>query len=168
MSVSPTSFWSSLPKICSEFEYGNYTKVLDIGLGSGKYGLLCREYSKNLEQLDGVEVHKPYITDVQKAIYDTIYYMDVTKDYTKLPTDYDLVLMIDVIEHMSYEKGHEILKYFKGSSILVSTPISFATEPHPENPFQEHITHWTHDNFSRYNYVNMSEGPALIILISPE
>lgn len=89
--------------------------------------------------------------------------MDVTKDYKKLPTDYDLVLMIDVIEHMTKEQGYKILDYFKGSKVIVSTPRNFATEPHPENPFEEHITHWTLEDFE--NYRNISEGPAVIVVL---
>lgn len=167
-SVIPTSFWSSIPKICAEFEYGQPKKVLDIGIGWGKYGMLAREYSQALERLDGVEVHAPYIQAMQKAIYDKIYNIDILKDLETLPKDYDLVLMCDVIEHMEKEDGYRIIDYFENSKIIVSTPITFMYEPHPENTFEEHVSHWGFQDFeTRYPSKDISEGPAVIAVIRP-
>ena len=53
--------------------------VLDIGIGFGKYGFLCREYleicygSKKYndwqKRIDGIEAFEEYITPLQRQIY---------------------------------------------------------------------------------------------------
>lgn len=165
----PTSFWSSIPKICSVFEYAQpIESVLDIGIGRGKYGMLAREYINDppVKRVDGVEVFTPYIGKMQRAIYDKIYNLDIATDYQKIPKDYDLVLMIDVIEHLTPDAAYAVLDYFKGSKVIVSTPVVFFYEEHPENRFEEHISHWHLHDFQAYSPKDISTPDALIVVLN--
>ena len=65
----------------------NPKSVLDVGVGFGKYGVLCREYlelwdgrgeySQFLRRIDGVEVFANYITPLHKYVYDKVYTQDI-------------------------------------------------------------------------------------------
>lgn len=165
----PTSNFRSIPAICSEFERRQpIDSVLDIGIGNGKYGFLAREYINDppVEIVDGVEVYPGYIRKTHKGIYNHIYAMDITKDFHKIKPTYDLILMIDVIEHMSKEDGHKILDYFYGVPMIVSTPKVFFTQQH-KNPFEEHVSHWTKEDFANYPSKDISVEDNLILVLHP-
>lgn len=98
--------------------------ILDIGVGAGHYGLLCREAldifwgrifpDQWQVQIDGIEVFAPLIERCgwQKCIYNRIIIGDVAdclKPEKKLP-DYDCIIAGDVIEHMDKETGTAVLK----------------------------------------------------------
>ena len=113
--------------------------VLDIGCGSGKYGVLAREYLPKA-QIDGIEGFARYITDVHRVVYDRIYEANALELVPTLGT-YDLVMMIDMFEHLTFEDGAKLLNELSTRSqhILVSVPVW-----HPEqdamhgNVLQEH------------------------------
>jgi hypothetical protein len=107
--------------------------VLDVGSGFGKYGVLCREYLelwdgrqeyKFIRRIDGVEVFENYITPLHNFIYNNIYTENIIDLVKKLDYTYDLVLLIDVLEHFSKEEGVWLLNNLlsKNKGILIGTP----------------------------------------------
>jgi trans-aconitate methyltransferase len=118
----------------------NPTSVLDIGCGSGKYGVLMREYLPSA-RLDGIEGFAAYITDVHRATYDHIYEVNAMEFVPKLDHGYDLAMMIDMFEHLTPDQGAQILQDLSKHTehILISVPVW-----HPEqdamhgNVLQEH------------------------------
>ena len=128
--------------------------VLDVGSGFGKYGVLCREYLELwdgryeyefLRRIDGVEVFENYITPLHKYIYNNIYTENIINLVNNLDYSYDLVLLIDVLEHFSKEEGISLLNNLlkKNKGILVSTP----KKPSPQqdvfgNAFEIHKSLW--------------------------
>ena len=113
--------------------------VLDIGCGSGKYGVLAREYLPKA-QIDGIEGFAPYVTNVHRVVYDHIYEANALEVVPTL-NHYDLTMMIDMFEHLTFEDGAKLLDNLSKRSrhILVSVPVW-----HPEqdamhgNVLQEH------------------------------
>src|SRR5258708_650097 len=87
----------------------NPNSVLDIGCGSGKYGVLMREYLPNAH-LDGIEGFAAYITDIHRATYDHIYEANAMEFVPKLDHRYDLAMMIDMFEHLTLDQGAQILQ----------------------------------------------------------
>ncbi len=145
-------------------------RVLDIGFGCGKYGLLTKEYLrekpyidgwKKVETVDGVEVFDKYITDIQRAIYDNIYIGDITELEIG---NYDLILMIDVIEHIEKNKALELVgRLKKKGRLLIITPKEFCVHPvRYGNKNEEHISHFTYEDFGGEN---LSNNDSLIVLI---
>jgi 2-polyprenyl-3-methyl-5-hydroxy-6-metoxy-1,4-benzoquinol methylase len=128
--------------------------VLDVGSGFGKYGVLCREYLELwdgrqeyefLRRIDGVEVFQNYITPLHKFIYNNMYTETIINLVSKLDYSYDLVLLIDVLEHFSKVEGMLLLNNLlkKNKGILVSTP----KKPSPQkeafgNAFEIHKSLW--------------------------
>jgi len=108
--------------------------VLDIGIGFGKYGFLCREYLELWDgreayrdwkrRIDGIEVFEAYVTDLQRRIYDRIYIGDALDVLPSIDGVYDLILLIDVLEHFSFADGCRLLEAcrVKGRGVLVATP----------------------------------------------
>ena len=159
----PTSYSENIPKIIDIIKEIQPKKVLDIGIGEGKFGLLIKEYLSNDVIVDGVEVYKPYITGIHRAIYRKIYNQDITKMDLRKLEKYDLYLMIDIAEHLQKVTCHRILKELNGV-VLISTPIE-DYRAHYENHFEDHVSHWTLEDFSRYEFKNYSTELSVIVLI---
>jgi hypothetical protein len=150
----PSSYAGSFPSIVHAIIAFEPRHVLDIGPGWGKYGLACREYLPQLESLDAVEVPQGrYPT--QDVIYDSIFVGDIrdTPEHFFLP--YDLVLLIDVIEHMSLEDGHELLARMQraGPSVLVSSPTQFFDQHVDSNPYETHVSFWDGTELANHTVV---------------
>jgi len=76
--------------------------VLDIGVGTGKYGFLLREYldmwvygdgstwpPRRVARIDGIEGCEKYIGEVQRSVYDHIYVgnaLDILPSWAALST----------------------------------------------------------------------------------
>jgi SAM-dependent methyltransferase len=153
----PTSPWSNLPKIIGIImDLRPYpSRVLDVGIGYGKYGLLCREYisywnsSKEPREVivDGVEAFEEYIGELQRNIYDNIFIGDALEVLPLMPDNsYDLILLIDVLEHFEREAGIRVIAECRrvGKAVLVSTPRKFfLQEDSWGNPYERHKSLWS-------------------------
>jgi hypothetical protein len=165
----PTSFLDNIPTIVRIVQRLRPHAVLDIGVGMGKFGLLTREYlagdtGQSAIVVDGIEGFEGYVTDIQRAIYDELFIADV-REFDFRATDYDLYLMVDVIEHFGKEEGHRLLADM-GGTVLVSTPKEDYRAHYEHNPLEDHHSHWTVDDFSRYPGVaDFSNDLATIVVV---
>ena len=135
-------------------------RICDIGIGCGKYGMLFRELldiNNELEdhstgsifkrdlRLDGVEVYPNYLGPIQEAIYDNILIGDIRDLAEQLP-DYDLFVMIDIIEHMDIASGTKLLETLRSKSrygVFIVTPIDpIEQEPLLGNECEAHVSVW--------------------------
>src|SRR5687767_1397928 len=106
----PTSYMKAISTIMETVVEVNPESILDIGVGFGKYGLLCREaldipvgkYHKSAWniRIDGIEIFEEYRNPVHDYVYDKVYYGNVNELIDSL-SDYDLILLIDVLEHFT-------------------------------------------------------------------
>lgn len=152
----PSSYFYPIPTIIQFMCSTNPKSILDIGFGFGKYGFLAREY---LEiwlnryfptdwqvKIDGIEIFEPYVTDIQKLIYNNIFIGEALSIIKTMPDNaYDLIVATDVLEHFDKPEGIEFLKECKrvGKKTLISTPKNF----HPQqtvfgNEYEKHKSHW--------------------------
>lgn len=168
--VMPSSFVGSFPAIVNLLIGMNPTKVIDIGPGWGKYGLACREYLPDLDTLHAVEVRQGRLP-TQDAIYDWIYVGDARDTaYTKFWGRWEVALVIDVIEHMTLDEGHDLLGRILGAgcSVLVSTPKVFAEQHDDDNPYEEHVSLWDWRQLKRYHIrTDASTIDSIIYWLSP-
>ena len=136
-------------------------KLLDIGIGFGKYGFLAREYLELWEpgaaygshkhQIDGIEAFEAYLTPLHRLVYDRIFTGDAREVLPVLTDRYDLILMIDVFEHFTREDGLKILQECRrcGRNILISVPrILSVQEEVYGNPYETHRYNWKRKDFS--------------------
>jgi hypothetical protein len=120
--------------------------IMDVGAGAGKYGLLAREVLPDVA-LSCIEVWEPYFDEFNlMSIYPTVYKRDVRehKDFK-----YDLVILGDVLEHMSKEDSIKLWELIKSQAkaAMISIPIVHFPQGHEHNnPYEEHIVDdWTHE-----------------------
>lgn len=139
----PSSYVDSFAPIVKLLMEARPGRVLDIGPGWGKYGLACREYL-DLEFLAAVEVPQGRLFSTQDAIYDHIFVGDVRNAPDSTFQGYDIALLIDIIEHMSLEEGHQLLTTIQntGCQPLVSTPKIFTHQHDASNPYETHVSLW--------------------------
>jgi 2-polyprenyl-3-methyl-5-hydroxy-6-metoxy-1,4-benzoquinol methylase len=133
----PTSVISQVEPMVREIMRLRPTSVLDIGFGFGKYGFLCREYLTvwgadvscvegymgNDLRIDGIEMYAPYVTPLQRAVYDDIFIGDAVSVLPRLG-HYDLIILSDVLEHFDRDAGLSLIGECKrhATHILVATP----------------------------------------------
>lgn len=151
-------------------------RVLDIGLGNGKYGFLMREYFyereggnegkwPHVEVIDGIDIWQGYRKPHHDSIYNTITYGNALEMEVK---PYDLYLMIDVLEHWPKDKAKELIKKcLEYGRVLISTPKDIGEQGASHgNEWERHISQWTEDDFKEYNREERCAGnPSYIYLI---
>jgi hypothetical protein len=137
--------------------------VLDVGVGFGKYGLLSREYLDLWDGresyrswtrlIDGIEVFEDYITPVHEFIYNHIYIGNALDILPGLKEEYDLIILVDVLEHFDWKDGNVLLDLCaaKGKNILISTPTNMGHQDISfQNPFEAHKHQWFKKDFDRF------------------
>jgi 2-polyprenyl-3-methyl-5-hydroxy-6-metoxy-1,4-benzoquinol methylase len=165
----PSSSRIFIPYVCKYIENNQPKSILDIGIGFGKYGFLAREYIDIAHQrydkstwttiIDGIEIFPNYVKELQKIIYNNIYIGDVVEQL-KLVNEYDLIIFIDVIEHLTKEKGFEALRIIQQKSkfAIVATPIRMQPqEPENGNEAERHITQWSKKDLKQFGEVKEIE-----------
>ena len=163
----PSSYVDSFAPIIKMIIERAPKHVLDIGPGWGKYGLACREYLPGLETLDAIEVPQGRIR-TQPAIYDAVFIGDARDATEAFFRAYDLVLLIDVIEHFPKRSGHALLDRMQraGPEILIATPTWFFEQHDEANPHEEHLSLWGWDDLAPHGVeLDVSTPDAVIYLI---
>ena len=155
----PTSHFHQLNEITELIKHTSPGSLLDVGVGFGKFGLLAREYldvwNERLEKKDwkarieGVEVFPQYLTPVHHHVYDAIHVGNALDVLPKLHPGYDLVLLIDVLEHFTKPDGDRILGECQRISrnTLISTPKDIGhQEASHGNAHEEHLFQWEREH----------------------
>ena len=159
----PTSHPNQLNEILEVILKLRPKSVLDVGVGFGKYGVLAREYLEFWDgiqdykswkyQIDGVEVFGDYLTPLHDFIYNKIYIGEATTVLPTLTDKYDLLLLIDVIEHFTEADGLAFLDlcFERATNVLVSTPREMNAQGDAfENSHETHLFQWTPKHFNAY------------------
>lgn len=153
----PSSFVANIPPILNAIVALRPVSVYDIGVGYGKYGMLLREYLNGYEQplyLHGCEIFENYLLKgPAQYIYNKV---EVTDWLNAKPgrSCYDVVLMIDVLEHFTTGDGVQALKKALKYSdkVLVSTPLGFEQGPVNGNRHEAHLSEWPMEQFAAVGF----------------
>jgi 2-polyprenyl-3-methyl-5-hydroxy-6-metoxy-1,4-benzoquinol methylase len=119
--------------------------VLDVGPGSGIYVDLLSDCYDNI---DCVEIHEPYVAKFGlREKYRRVFVGDVREfDFEW----YDLIILGDVLEHMSFQDARKLLTRIhpKCSEIIVSIPYLSEQGPCYDNAHERHVQNdLTHEVF---------------------
>jgi hypothetical protein len=155
--------------------------ILDVGVGFGKYGFLSREYLELWNgkgkycdwriRIDGIEACKDYLTPVHRFIYNDIYIGNAIDILPNLEAKYELILLIDVLEHFEYDQGILLLNQCAsiGKNIIVSTPHDIGIGNRGNifgNAFEIHRFQWNKKHFRMFkNIYFLSNKLSLICYI---
>jgi len=156
----PTSHSNQINKIVQIIRTVNPQKLLDIGMGFGKYGFLAREYLELWDgreryndwtrTIDGIEVFEDYVTGLQRLIYSQILIGNAIDILPNLTEHYDLTLLIDVLEHFGKEDGIKLLKECieHSDNILISVPNDIGNQGDAfDNIYETHRFQWESHHF---------------------
>lgn len=160
----PSSHFNQLSEIVELIVSCDPKTILDIGIGFGKYGFLSREYLELWDgryqydnwkrQIDGIEVYKKYITPIHNLIYDRIFQGNAIDILPTLKTKYDLILLIDTLEHFSKDEGSKILSQClqHGRNVIISTPKDIGNQKDSfGNIFETHRFQWKEIHFNKFS-----------------
>lgn len=176
------SFRENIPIILKAVQEIQPKKVLDVGAGMGKYGLLIREQylSDKAERgeiepvddivIDAIEDTKYFLGDRIHSIYNSVFEKDIFQCKEIFENGkYDLILLIDTIEHWEKEKALDLLKEMvEYSTIVISTPKRIGKyKEHFYGDPRYHITQWSEADFiSDFKVQIIPNSLSHIIIIS--
>jgi len=103
----------------------NATNILDVGIGSGKYGNILRRLSPNCN-IVGCEIDPSYLIEFKERhqVYNSIINKSILDVVNETEHEYDLVIFGDILEHLKYSDVLNVLDYFQYRTkyILLSYP----------------------------------------------
>ena len=171
----PFSHSGQISAIVSEVESLNPDSILDVGVGMGQYGFLLRTNLENINlftingavarrapreawrvRIEGVEGFPEYLTPVHDYAYNKIHIGNALDVLPTLPeASFDLVIAIDILEHVTTEDGLGFLRMLKRVSrkhVLVSTPKDFIHQEVEANPLEDHLSVWSCDDLTQAGF----------------
>jgi SAM-dependent methyltransferase len=136
----PYSF-NDLNKNVVEFvknKYDKHTRVLDVGVGSGKYSELFKNF---FNKIDGIEAWLPYIDEFKLVEKYNNLYVDDIMNKLNILTHYDLVILGDVFEHLSKENARILLNELikNNNEAIIMVPFESIQGPYQGNSFEIHL-----------------------------
>jgi len=151
-----TGFADALTPIGRFVEWFQPRTVVDVGVGGGRMGFLAREYGHHPwhprargegVHIVGIEGYEPYITDVQRALYDDLLIGDALETLGRLASEgrrFDLAIASDIIEHFEHADGLRLVESCLAVAdvLLVATPRGFFDQTSEDNELQEHRSFW--------------------------
>lgn len=187
----PSSYPQNIPLITFLMAREKPQSMLDVGPGYGKFGFMFRERVDDFKWervCDGVDPFPNYIKRAgTRGLYngfwvglfgpkEPIRFMPVDREDDLGEEDrfgrwpYDLILMVDVLEHYTEEAGHEALDFALelAPSVLVSTPLGYDQGAAYGNVYETHRSEWPmhkiaqHGTFSDFSGAMGSTDDSVI------
>lgn len=112
--------------------------ILDVGAGCGTYADILVPMGFN--KIDAIEIYQPYIEQYNlKNKYKNVYCDDIISSNVDF-SQYDAVLLGDVIEHMSVSDSLIVLdKLGLAKQIIIGVPFNAPQGEHYGNIYETHI-----------------------------
>lgn len=105
------------------------TRIIDIGAGWGKYGVLLKPHYDKIDALD--------VWWIEDGVYNKTYIKNVAEG---LPEPYTVAIMGDVFEHLTREDARKFLENVlpQVEQIYIVVPWQMQQEAVDGNPHEEH------------------------------
>jgi len=162
MPTSNLALWPSILHLVWEVKPA---RVLDVGPGWGKAAGLLREYVDPAVTVDAVEAWPGYVTDRLRAAYDDVLVADALTLSDEVLGRYDLVLMVEVIEHMEKGAALALLSRVR-CPVVVCTPAEFFSNGPDLPPTEDHVSLWSVSDFGDRVEADRSEMGAVLVRLS--
>jgi 2-polyprenyl-3-methyl-5-hydroxy-6-metoxy-1,4-benzoquinol methylase len=179
-----TSFIENVSPIISAIADLRPKSILDIGGGFGKFSLMAREALLSLQaeagdllphdrlSIDCAESCRyfqelPYHT----ALYNSHFHGDARTLDSSIVAGYDLVLLIDVVEHWTKPEAQTLIRRIleaKHPLVLVSTPreVCFYKQEYYGKDCPRHVSQWKYEDFGAFPIRrNISNERSLIVIL---
>ena len=151
----PTSDPLLLTPIAREILSLQPLSVLDVGIGNGKWGVLAREYTdvwlrrereNYAVMIDGIEIFEKY-RNANWVNYNHIHIGHVTDILPRLKS-YDLIIFIEVLEHIEKTEALELLDMCRSKcKLLIFSYTNCPQGPAFGNVNETHVSTWVESDF---------------------
>jgi len=160
----PTSFPEQIPTLLQTINRLQPKTILDIGCGNGKMGHLVKEYFPDIH-IDALEVFPKYIKNCHKENYTNITIGNALE--VNIP-QYDLYLIIDVLEHWQKEPAMDLLRRLTNmGTVLISTPRSVGEQGAEfGNEWERHVSQWLEFEFDEFRAEALPSDFAFIQILN--
>ena len=156
-----TSNWQNIPFCVDALMKMEPARVLDIGVGFGRWGIMIREFcevwfnkvhAKDWEiDIQGIEAFEPNIEDHQRLFYSKIHIGDAADVLPGLDGRFDVILYGDVLEHFKRDVALKMLETSldRAHYVMVNIPLGeeWEQEEMYGNPYEAHLSEWTPEDF---------------------
>lgn len=128
--------------------------ILDVGCGKG--GPMAFIRGRRQVYAVGMDIFEPYLRECQRRkSHDALVRCDVRQAPFR-PKSFDVVLCMEVLEHLTEEEGLAMLHSLEGLSrrqVIITTPAGHHEQHgYDSNPWQEHKHIWKPEQLERLGY----------------
>jgi hypothetical protein len=176
----PTSDYHQISDVLDVVAQAKPNSVLDIGVGFGKWGILCREILEIYEErvnlstwvtrIDGIEIHEPYRNPLWDLAYNEIF-LGNAPDLLKVRDRYDMILCCDVIEHFHKNEGQRLIELMldRADYVVITSPCGYAPQGAVYgNEHETHLSGWDKSDFSNIPHLYKKIGFTFVVVLSNE
>jgi hypothetical protein len=166
----PTSNIDNVPSVIKEALRIRPSSVLDLGVGFGKYGVLLREKldiepgrvapDRWLVTIHGVEAFERYRNPIHTFVYNQLRIEDFSS-HPDTYRGYDLVLLIDSLEHLEKPVGCAVLQQLRinNRNLIVSCPNCDCPQGAVNgNEYERHRARWYPHEFVELGGTILHQG----------
>lgn len=136
-------------------------RVLDVGVGFGRWGIIVREFcdvwfGRVLPEqwsvyVEGIEAFAPSISSYHSSFYNKIWVGDAVEVFSRIDKSWDVVIFGDVLEHFTRENAEKLLLWSVNHSnyVIVNIPIGDDWDQGEMygNPYEQHRSVWVEEDF---------------------
>lgn len=128
--------------------------VLDLGCGNGSNSPL---QGMALTCALGVEIYQPYLEECRRKKIHSDYIQADIRGIEFKDSSFDVVLMLDVLEHLTREEGRQLIGkclIWARRKVIISTPNGYLWQDgYDHNPFQEHKSGWSVEDLRNLGFI---------------
>lgn len=165
----PIGSLDAAPHVARHVLYQRPARVLDLGIGSGFYGAIVRQWAD-----EGVRPWRTWLVGVEGwadyrnplwDLYDMVFTMTI-EEFLSHPNDpFDCVMLNDVLEHFDRPTGAALLQRLKqqvvasGGTLWVNTPAQFCPQEAAHgNELERHRSLWTAADLESLGFATVLSG----------
>ena len=142
-----SSYFNGKPEVCAWVRtyFPRSSTILDVGACDGNWRRLLPEYPN----MDAIEAWPPNFYALRRDGYRDLFLDDIRRFKFEY---YDLVILGDVIEHLTVEEAQMVLAYAapRCRDMIVAVPFLFKQGDKDGNPFEVHLQDdLTPENFAQ-------------------
>lgn len=171
----PWSVIENVPAVVNEVNRLQPGRMVELGIGFGKYGTLCREaldgmYGRCradqwLARIDGIEAWAEY----RNPAWGTYSSVKIADFSLMDVSGYDLVLMVDSLEHLPQGQSEAFLHRLveRNKRVLISVPNGACPQPEAVhgNEFEIHRATFLPGSFDRWKAKILHLGYCIVASI---
>jgi len=141
-------------------------KILDLGIGYGDFGELIKNNSQQKTEITGVEIWEKY-KNPKWSYYDKIIIGDILKFIKTQSTIFDIILLLDVLEHFDRKDGLALIKQLKAITnglLIISTPVTKCPQGSCQgNSYETHRYIWKEKELKQLGFKILQQKWVLLI-----